>query len=52
MTITLRWACLAAPHLAHCDANGTGPRSDSQAAKHTKTTGHATTCIGEPKENA
>lgn len=50
MTITLRWACLGHEHLAHCDAAGTGPRSDSQAAKHTRVTGHATTVIGEPEE--
>lgn len=50
MNITLRWTCLAHPNLTHCDANGTGPRSDSQAAKHTRITGHATTVIGEPEE--
>lgn len=52
MNITLRWACLTAPYVTGCDAHGTGPRSDSQAAKHVETTGHSTTVWGEPRKDA
>lgn len=54
MTTALRqrWACVAHEHLAHCDAHGTGPRSDRDAERHTKTTGHSTSSISEPEETA
>ena len=51
-TLTQRWACIAHEHLEHCDAAGTGPRSDRDAEKHTKTTGHATSSVGAPEETA
>lgn len=54
MTTTLRygWACITVEHLDGCDAHGDGPRSDSAAAKHTKTTGHATSSFAVPQEGA
>lgn len=32
-----------------CDWHAEGPDADRQAAKHTKTTGHATTCEAWPE---
>lgn len=51
-TIAQSWTCIAHEHLAHCDAAGTGPRSDRDAEKHTRTTGHSTASIAEPEETA
>lgn len=47
-----RWACIAHEHLPHCDAAGTGPRSDRDAEKHTRSTQHATSVVAEPEETA
>ncbi len=43
-------ARIAHEHLPHCDAAGSGPRSDRDAEKHTKTTGHATSSVTKPNK--
>lgn len=42
VTIVYTWQCMI------CDEHGEGETSDSQAAKHTRTTRHATRTSGVP----
>lgn len=44
--VTESWACL------DCDAKGSGPTSDKDAAKHNRTTRHSTRAYVVPKEPA
>ena len=42
--VTEQWQC------TDCDAGGTGPTSDRDAAKHNRTTQHTTRAWTRPKE--
>ena len=45
--LTLSWHCLGTG-LTPCDATGTGPASNTEAAKHTEAAGHGTVVKGTP----